>query len=143
MSSLQQIKTREEELPLIYINAFTGNRLLLSWYVTDAKKKVPGKYIFVEENEKGEIVKKGTLSGLKAVNDYRNNAIRLGWKFFHMPKIDVKKDDGSIIKASEVEVPKETSKKLPRKSRVYAARRRNPAETLTEMKERMQKNIAR
>jgi len=146
MTSLKDLKTRDEELPLIYINPMTGNRLLLSWFVNDNKKPVPGKYIFVEEDEKGDILKKGTLNGLKAVNEYRNNAIRLGWKFFHLPKIDVKDGDGNVIKAkgkADPVVRPEPKKKLPRKPHNFKQRRRNPAETFEEMKARMQKQITK
>lgn len=144
MTSLKDIKTRDEELPLIYVNPMTGNRLLLSWYVDDKKKPVPGKYIFVEEDDSGNILKKGMLKGLNAVNDYRNNAIRLGWKFFHLPKIDVKDDKGNVIKAEgKVDIKLEPKKKLKRNPHNYTQRRRNPAETFEEMKARVQKQIAK
>lgn len=141
--SLKDLKTKDEELPLIYVHPMTGNRLLFSWLIDDKKNHIPGKYIYVEENEKGDIIKKGVLKGLHSVNTYRNEAIRLGWKFHHLPKIDVKDSDGNVIKEGETIKRPEPRKPLPRKSRNFGLRKRNPAETFEEMKKRTQKQLAK
>lgn len=135
---MSELKTREEELPLIYLNSFTGNRLMFSWLVDDRKQKIPGKFIFVEQNSKEEIVNKGTLHGLKAVNDMRNNAIRQGWRFYHLPKIDLKDKQGNVLEHKPKEPVKKKRVKKP--GMRFSTRRRNPAETFEEMKKRVQKN---
>lgn len=143
MTSLKDIKTRADEIPLIYSNPMTQNCLIITWFVDDRKKKVPNKYVFAEQNQKGDVVRQGVLKGLKQVNEFRNDIIRNGWRFFHMPKnIDIRKADGTIIPSSSDPVPEPPKENKPRvkKSTNYGVRKRNPAETFEEMKKRISQN---
>ena len=91
-------KTRSDELPLFYSDYMTGNMLSFTWYCDERTgKRIKGKYLYLERNKIGEIVRSGVVTGLQEVDDMRNEAIRCGWKFWLPPPIRVTGKDADMF----------------------------------------------
>lgn len=90
--------TRSDELPLFYTDYMTGRMLSFTWYCDERTgKRIRGKYLYIEKNKIGEIVRSGVLTGLQAVDDMRNEAIRGGWKFWLPPPVHITGKDAELF----------------------------------------------
>lgn len=84
--SLSDYRTTEDELPIVYLNYITKQQAVFTWYAPD-KKKIPGKYIFIIQDEAGEIKSSKLLESLEEVDEIRNLCIKDGYRYYQLPKV--------------------------------------------------------
>ena len=81
--------TKVSELPLYYKHDILPGTLLFSFACND-KGPVKGWYIYCIQTDDGQILDKGTIKGIKNINQLRDDYILKGWKRIIRPKIELK-----------------------------------------------------
>lgn len=83
-------RTKTSELPLHYTHdRFTGQSVVFSFAMND-RGIVKGYYIWARQDDMGNVLEKGTVKGIDAIDKLRNEFILKGWRMKMKQKVVVR-----------------------------------------------------